>query len=1104
MDEGSSALFTLATTNVAAGSQYSYSISGVSASDVTGGSLTGTVTIGADGKALIPVSLVADASTEGAETLTVTIADRTASVTVNDTSLTPTVQGRSSIPLTANADAGADFTGTTANDTYIALATTLTVGDTLDGSQGTDLIALTSVLAATTTLAGFTASNIEGFNVNLSDGDAGNPHTLTVNLANAQQLNSVQVSGTTAATANDDIVTFNNLVSGVAVTVANSTNISVNANYTAAAVAGAADAATLNLNTASSTAAGDGVVAFGAGFETLTVNTSGAASSLGALTFGGTRLNIVGDQNLTLRTAVENATTTVTVTGAGALTTTLGNGANTMTGGDGNDVITAGQGAANESISLGLGNDTLILDANLALTDTLTGGDGTDTLSVDIDLVDAAGAPGVFTRITGFETLNLRDGGGALAGNVTTANISADINRINISTVSGANNNTFAMGAGTQTLGINVAAAIDAGQNLTVTAAGTDTSDSLAVVNMLTAGDLGSTTSGLNVTGFESVSINTGTYATAAAQNLGAVATGTAAVTVTGGNNLVLAAGFTGASLDASALAGTAVLSMGAATTVTSITGTARNDTIVGDASSTLNGLAGNDAITGGANADTINGGAGNDNITGNGGNDVISGDDGNDVINVSAAAGAVSINGGLGDDTLTLNGTLTATDTLDGGDGTDTLAVTDADITTVNGLNFTDGVTLINNISNIERISFGALADSGVATNIVDMTRFDSINHITVTADGDAATQIGGIAENATVVLSTALGDTDDLTLALASTTGTNTINLTINDAAGGNAGVVTIAGVELVNINSSSTNVAAQTNVLDITAAAVTTLTVTGNAVADFDGLPLAATTFNGAANTAGVRFQGTAIAQAFTGSAAADSIVAAGGADTVNAGAGNDTIGAGTGNDVVNGEAGNDDITGGAGLDTIDGGAGNDTIAGDADVDSITGGEGSDAITGGTGADVIVLTETTAARDTLVVGDADTTATAFDVITGFTTGTAATADVIDFGSAIAGAITAANGEAMSAAGRFTYDGDPVSLAAVVALLETLARADAGNDNGTFFFEYEGSTYVGELTANHPNEVVSDLVQLVGVTGRTTLTDADGVGAGTAVTLS
>ncbi|MEK7259744.1 MAG: calcium-binding protein [Pseudomonadota bacterium] len=979
------------------------------------------------------------------------------------------------------------------------------MGDTLDGGRGTDLIALTSVLAANTTLAGFTASNIEGFNVNLSDGDAANPHTLTVNLANAQQLNSVQVSGTTAATANDDIVTFNNLVSGVAVTVANSTNISVNANYTAAAVAGAADTATLNLNTASSTAAGDGVVAFGAGFETLTVNTSGAASSLGALTFGGTRLNIVGDQNLTLRTAVENATTTVTVTGAGALTATLGNGANTMTGGDGNDVITAGQGAANESISLGLGNDTLILDANLALTDTLTGGDGTDTLSVDIDLVDAAGAPGVFTRITGFETLNLRDGGGALAGNVTTANISADINRINISTVSGANNNTFAMGAGTQTLGINVAAAIDAGQNLTVTAAGTGTSDSLAVGNMLTAGDLGSTTSGLNVTGFESVSINTGTYATAAAQNLGAVATGTAAVTVTGGNSLVLAAGFTGASLNASALAGTAVLTMsGAATTVTTITGTGRNDVLRGDTTSTLNGLGGADSIFGGTGADTINGGAGNDTITGNGGNDVISGDDGNDAIDVSGAAGAVSINGGLGDDTLTLNGTLTATDTLDGGDGTDTLAVTAADITTVNGLNFTDGVTLINNISNIERISFGALANSAVATNIVDMTRFDSINHITVTADGDAATQIGGIAENATVVLSTALGDTDDLTLALASTTGTNTINLTINDAAGGDAGVVTIAGVELVNINSSSTNVAAQTNVLDITAAAVTTVTVTGNALADFDGLALAATTFNGAANTAGVRFQGTAIAQAFTGSAAADSIVAAGGADTVNAGAGNDTIDAGTGNDVVNGEAGNDDITGGAGLDTIDGGAGNDTIAGGADVDSITGGEGSDSITGGTGADVIVLTETTAARDTLVVGNVDTTATAFDVITGFTTGTAATADVIDFGSAIAGAITAANGEAMSAAGRFTYDGDPVSLAAVVALLETLARADGGNDNGTFFFEYEGSTYVGELTANDPNEFVSDLVQLVGVTGMTTLTDVDAGAAGTAVTLS
>ena len=83
VDEGSAVIFTLQTTNVAAGATYSYILSGVSAADVAGGSLTGTVTIGSDGKALIPVTLVADAATEGAETLTVTIAGKTASATVN-------------------------------------------------------------------------------------------------------------------------------------------------------------------------------------------------------------------------------------------------------------------------------------------------------------------------------------------------------------------------------------------------------------------------------------------------------------------------------------------------------------------------------------------------------------------------------------------------------------------------------------------------------------------------------------------------------------------------------------------------------------------------------------------------------------------------------------------------------------------------------------------------------------------------------------------------------------------------------------------------------------------------------------------------------------
>ncbi len=89
VNEDATVNFNVNTTNVASGTSLTYTLSGVSAADVTGGSLTGTVTVGADGKAVIPVSLVADQLTENAETLTVTVQGQSASVTVNDTSTTP-------------------------------------------------------------------------------------------------------------------------------------------------------------------------------------------------------------------------------------------------------------------------------------------------------------------------------------------------------------------------------------------------------------------------------------------------------------------------------------------------------------------------------------------------------------------------------------------------------------------------------------------------------------------------------------------------------------------------------------------------------------------------------------------------------------------------------------------------------------------------------------------------------------------------------------------------------------------------------------------------------------------------------------------------------
>jgi hypothetical protein len=93
-----------------------------------------------------------------------------------------------------------------------------------------------------------------------------------------------------------------------------------------AATAGAADSVTVNLNSATATAAADAVLTVTDGgteatrIETLNIATSGGASSLGDVAFGGATLNITGDQNLTIRSGLDAGLDTLS---AGSLTGAL-------------------------------------------------------------------------------------------------------------------------------------------------------------------------------------------------------------------------------------------------------------------------------------------------------------------------------------------------------------------------------------------------------------------------------------------------------------------------------------------------------------------------------------------------------------------------------------------------------------------------------------------------------------------------------------------------------------------------------------------------------------------------------------------------------------
>jgi hypothetical protein len=107
VNEGSTAVFNLTTTNVAVGTEISYTLSGIGPSDLTSGTVTGKVTIGASGTASISVPIAADGSTEGQESLTISTQGATASIVINDSSKSAATPTYSLIAGSSSVDEGA-------------------------------------------------------------------------------------------------------------------------------------------------------------------------------------------------------------------------------------------------------------------------------------------------------------------------------------------------------------------------------------------------------------------------------------------------------------------------------------------------------------------------------------------------------------------------------------------------------------------------------------------------------------------------------------------------------------------------------------------------------------------------------------------------------------------------------------------------------------------------------------------------------------------------------------------------------------------------------------------------------------------------------------
>jgi len=118
VNEGSTAVFSITTTNVATGTELNYTISGVNVADLTAGLLVGKATIGANGQATINVSITADNLSEPNETLTLSMQGTSASVIIKDTSksnvvVPPTYQLTTSTPWINEGDLARFFVSTT-------------------------------------------------------------------------------------------------------------------------------------------------------------------------------------------------------------------------------------------------------------------------------------------------------------------------------------------------------------------------------------------------------------------------------------------------------------------------------------------------------------------------------------------------------------------------------------------------------------------------------------------------------------------------------------------------------------------------------------------------------------------------------------------------------------------------------------------------------------------------------------------------------------------------------------------------------------------------------------------------------------------------------
>lgn len=682
VNEGSSVTFDLSSVNGVPGTQLSYVITGVSAADVVGGQLTGTVVLDANGHAFLTVAIAADGASEGTETMTLAVAGKTAAVQINDTSTTNVV-------LTTGVDVPPYTLGTNYADTFWGNAATLNPGDNLVGggnSNGLDVFNYATGDMMPAVENGFTASGIETFNLT---SDAG----LWIDMSGTSGVQTARDQNSRAdmlLTNGNEIITRVEMVN---TTVAHDLRV----NYQAATIVGSSDVQNVLVTNvlAGSNIQIDGV-------ETINLEASSVASDIHRLTDNAlTALNISGNTSLRIHRVDFPGSGTLNSSNVGNLRLDdlnfAGTGAvvgsntgnltiNSVTFGSGNssvnasglggslDLTLSNAAAAGRNVAVTGSNqaDMVNVEAGFNKGDSLNGGGGRDTLVANAANLDVLGdGVGVTLNgpITNVEVLTLASG---LLTSLNLNQFDTVLDRVNVNTLADSTVSISNLEAdGSELLVVNNSLAQLDGK--TVRFDGLSTGNGGTTVNVQVNNVDSSTTVTLqdyndehpsnfwNPVGTLNLELNGSDTFTGNLSNMGALSTlglaGNADIVIN--SNLATVSTVNGGTTTGDVTINAGVLNNSGSTV---LLGTGYDVVYGGSGADNIDitsgggmvwGNDGNDTISAsGAGSVTFWGGNGADTLKGGSGNDVLNGQGGIDTINGNA--GADLIIGGLGGDTLT------------------------------------------------------------------------------------------------------------------------------------------------------------------------------------------------------------------------------------------------------------------------------------------------------------------------------------------------------------------------------------------------------------------------------------------------------------------